>query len=758
MSQGFAKSTYTSPAVAVSGTNGSFAFSTLTMGALNGLTFYTSNGSLVGSYTVPAASNPVFSGGTSSASLGSLVFSNSNGVSFGLNGSTMTASHNGLTNQTVQPVAVSGSNGSFAFSTLTLGNLNGASFYTSNGSVVASYTVPTQTTQPVAVSGSNGSFAFSTVTFGNLNGASFYTSNGSVVASYTVPTQSVQPVAYSGSNGSFSFNTITFGNLNGASFYSSNGSAVMSYTVPTVTNSSWTVSDSATSGTVGRLAFTNLNGVTLSLSTGAAGLHTIVGSHNALTSQSNQALSGSNGSFTFQTATFGNLNGMSFYTSNGSIVGSYTVPGGGVTPAVSGSNGSFSFSTVTFGNLNGVSFYSSNGSMVASYTVPTVTNSSWTVSDSATSGTVGRLAFTNLNGVTLSLSTGAAGLHTIVGSHNAITSQTNQTANFYVSSNSTQLSSSAGIDLRSISFVGAGIASVGVSEGKVLISVPAGGGGGDGYNIVSMLSSTSGGGTEGATFSTLSGSIGLMAGSNITLSQTSNTINIIGNTFSNSNGVSFGINNGTITASVAAAGGGVTFSRHAPFADREFLTGAVGQGSLYLEPETFPNLSFDRMVFPMFNSNSSNSSGSHTISVWGGIYTRNVSTLSLYTSGSISLALTHSGTAGSYSLYSGMRLVTLGMTTSLSEGEYYIGFVSRTTSGGANGTYNNYILSGLNSNFLGMFSSSHNTTYQYILGQGFYTATTAGMPTSIGFTQIQGSNSAQFRPPVVMFTNGSPQL
>ena len=91
---------------------------------------------------------------------------------------------------------------------------------------------------------------------------------------------------------------------------------------------SWTVSDSGTSGTVGQLAFTDLNGVTLSLSSGAGGLHTIVGSHNALTSQSNQAFSGSNASSTFQTVSFGNLNGMSFYLTNGSLVGSYTDGGG----------------------------------------------------------------------------------------------------------------------------------------------------------------------------------------------------------------------------------------------------------------------------------------------------------------------------------------------------------------------------------------------------------------------------------------------
>lgn len=81
--------------VAVSGSNGSFAFSTLIFGNLNGLSFYTSNGSIVGSYTDAGGGGGGainFSAGTTSGNLGSVVFSNSNLVSFGLNGGTITGS------------------------------------------------------------------------------------------------------------------------------------------------------------------------------------------------------------------------------------------------------------------------------------------------------------------------------------------------------------------------------------------------------------------------------------------------------------------------------------------------------------------------------------------------------------------------------------------------------------------------------------------------------------------------------------------
>jgi hypothetical protein len=84
-----------------------------------------------------AAGNTGFiSAGAATASLGTVVLSNSNGVSFGVNGQTVTASHNGITQQSTQPVAASAANGSFAFSTLSFSNLNGISFGTSAGSAI----------------------------------------------------------------------------------------------------------------------------------------------------------------------------------------------------------------------------------------------------------------------------------------------------------------------------------------------------------------------------------------------------------------------------------------------------------------------------------------------------------------------------------------------------------------------------------------------------------------------------------------------
>lgn len=435
---------------------------------------------------------------------------------------------------------------------------------------------PTQTTQPGIQSVSAGTTRVTTgeVVLSNSNGISFGANGNTITASYTVPSVTNSSWTVSDAATSMSIARLALTNSNGLTLSLSTttgGSATIvgSYTVPTVTNSSMTVSDSGTSGTLARLAFTNLNGVTLSLSTGAGGSHTIVGSHNALTSQSSQAFSAQGGSSTFQTLSFGNSNGLSFSNSNGSVVASYTVPtqtaqtlglyassnttgqsssttvdartlsvrgagivsvgysGGELIVSASAAGAADGFNilaagtqtaatntSVKFADSNGISFGMSNSSQItASYTVPTVTNSSMTVSDSGTSGTLARLAFTNLNGVTLSLSTGAGGSHTIVGSHNALTSQsnqafsaaggssafqtlsfsnangatfsnnagqvqlsytvptqTNQSGGIYAVGNTTGQSSSSTYDARTLSVDGAGMVSVGWSNSTLRIS------------------------------------------------------------------------------------------------------------------------------------------------------------------------------------------------------------------------------------------------------------------------------------------------
>jgi hypothetical protein len=273
----------------------------------------------------------------------------------------------------------------------------------------------------------------------------------------------------------------------------------------------------------------------------------------------------------------------------------------------------------------------------------------------------------------------------------------------------------------------------------------------------SIVFSNSNGVTFGQNGSTITASVaGGAAITNINISAGTTSNNLSNIVFSDLNGVSFGLNGSTVTASVAAGGGGGATQKYFfPLNGIELQAGQQGQGTLHIRPIEFPDLQMDRIVFPIINTNSSNSSGSHSVSVWFGVYTKNVSTLSLLNSVSTLLAVTHSGTVGSYSLYSGMRNVSVGLTTTYTQGDYWVAMLSRTTSGGANGSYSQLIGSMNASNFLGWWSSSHNTTYQSLLGLGVYSATTNAMPNSIGFNQIRGSDSLARRYPAYWFVSNT---
>lgn len=115
---------------------------------------------------------------------------------------------------------------------------------------------------------------------------------------------------------------------------------------------------------------------------------------------------------------FSNANGVSFGLStsnNGSATLTGTVQTNYLTTAMASNRGSdFVQATANFAGTNATGTIASDGISVS---VAPITNSSWTVSDANTSATVGRLAFTNVNGLTLSLSTSNNGNHTVIGSY-----------------------------------------------------------------------------------------------------------------------------------------------------------------------------------------------------------------------------------------------------------------------------------------------------------------------------------------------------
>jgi hypothetical protein len=610
----------------------------------------------VGSATI---ANVNFSAGAASSNLGSVVLSNSNGVSFGLNASTITASHNGLTSQSNQAFSASG--GSSAFQTLEFANSNGLTFSNSNGSVVGSYTVPSTAGLLSAVNLSAGTTSnnLSAVTFSNANGITFGLNASTVTASHNgITSQSNQ--ALSAANGSFTFQTATFANSNGISF-----------------------------------------------STGTQGLYA---SHNAITSQSNQQVSlyavgnttqSSSGTQGAASLSFRGAGVASVGVTGGSVVVSVPAGGGGITNInVSAGTTSNNLSALTLSNGGGVSF-GLNGSVVtASVDTPTVFIS-------AGASNVGNNAFTfsNANGVSFGIN-GAA----------VVTASVNAGGGGAGLSAGTQSVSTGTVnfaDSNGITFGMSGSSRITASH--------------NGLTSQSNQAFSAPGGSS--TFQTLAFSNnGLMAWSNSNGQVVGTpTINIEAGTqggnaasisFSNANGVTFGNNNGTITASVAAAGGGVTLTGWPNYPLGMVTLGTTTNTTALGAPTTSATICYEAAPFilpqavafnqPRVALSCATVAGTGSVSQQHavGLYTFNGATLSLSTSWVFNFrASQNSSTAqtinwffGTHSTQNssqisgavansitGLRILTMGSNAhTLSAGNYVLVYAHSRSSVGAN--------------------------------------------------------------------------
>ena len=87
----------------------------------------------------------------------------------------------------------------------------------------------------------------------------------------------------------------------------------------------------------------------------------------------------------------------------------------------------------------------------------------------------------------------------------------------------------------------------------------------------------------------------------------------------------------------------VTYNNFAPYDEGEDSYQVVGNGSFLVQPLPFRNVVHDRVGIRFYHSNASNSSGAHTYTFLFGIYSKNVSTISLIASTSTSLTHSFSG-------------------------------------------------------------------------------------------------------------------
>lgn len=273
------------------------------------------------------------SAGTTSNNLSNIVFSNSNNISFGLNGSTITASYRfnlsaGTTSNNLNAVTFNNSNGvSFGLNASTVtaaisaikalgvsntGNTAGDTGVSTGVDWVIAGTNNVTVSQSTAVGGPN------TIWFSAAAGGGGGLTNINVSAGTT----------------SNNLSNIVFSNSNNVSF-GLNGSTITATVTIATSLTNIRVSAGTTSNLLSAITFSNSNGISFGIDAS-----TITASHNAITSQTNQTLglyatgdtTGQSSSSTFdaRSVTFRGTGGnVSVGFSNSSVLISVTAGGGG---------------------------------------------------------------------------------------------------------------------------------------------------------------------------------------------------------------------------------------------------------------------------------------------------------------------------------------------------------------------------------------------------------------------------------------------
>lgn len=221
--------------------------------------------------------------------------------------------------------------------------------------------------------------------------------------------------------------------------------------------------------------------------------------------------------------------------------------------------------------------------------------------------------------------------------------------------------------------------------------------------------------------------------------------------FAASGGVSVGGSAGSIMISAPVA---KTYAGFYPCGhQQEWNSGQWGIGTLAIMPmPAAPDFACDAVVLPVQISNASNSSNSFSLSLSYGIYTKNGASLSRLVSGSTSYNGSGSGTVGSYSLWGGVRNVSIGLTSTFPANDYWYAVCSSSaTGGGAGQTLNNIVAYQVASSYSGELGVASNTSKQMHLGRGILSVTTNTPPPSIAFTDIRGNSSLFQRAPYLFF-------
>ena len=375
--------------------------------------------------------------------------------------------------------------------------------------------------------------------------------------------------------------------------------------------------------------------------------------------------------------------------------------------------------------------------------------------DGANSITTGTVRLTNANGVSFSING-----QTLSGS-------VNDSISMFAVSNTTQ-STTGAVHKSVMSFAGAGIASVGITGNSVLISVPAGGGAGDG-GVFAGASTM--GNTAGSTGTVSTGNFVLVGTGPISLSQSTGaagsaaTISINAPATSSLSGTgNIQISTNGSTISIGDGGEILDFwDNLVPGASTTFQLSDAALNIYPLNPANanFPGfMSVSSIFFDVSGTVSTAASFTRSMSL--GFYTRvNSTQLSLASSASTSWG-TNAANANVNNSMGGRRWVTF-QSSQFAAGpsfhagsDYYLAVWARSSSGSQTFNYLGQLLpyaTGVRSGFMSAASATNTTLAHYPFLGNYSVSFSTAMPSALAASDVNASNATAISLPRIIFNN-----
>lgn len=359
----------------------------------NGVSFGIDGQTITASVNAGAGGGAAISAGTQSVSTGTVVFSNSNNVTFGMSGSSRVTASASFPAET--PFGVSAGTQSVSTGTLVFSNSNNVSFGMSGSSRVTASIQPGVS----AIADGNGSTVTSgVVVFSAVGGNVNFGLNGSTMTA-------ICDFAISAGTQSTDAGTVRFSNSNGVSFGMSGGTRITA-SVDAIKS----ISAGTTRITSGEAVFSNSNGVSF----GVNG-NTVTAS--VATSLTNINVSAGTTSNNLSALVFSNSNGVTFGLNGSTVTASASPPPAAGIASISAGTTRVTSGEIVFSNSNGVSF-GINGQTITATVTPGAAAGIAAVSAGTQVQTSGTLTFGDSNGISFGLS----GSSQLTASFNAIKS------------------------------------------------------------------------------------------------------------------------------------------------------------------------------------------------------------------------------------------------------------------------------------------------------------------------------------------------